>query len=204
MAAASGTLVTHRAKTGEFIMEQAWVASRGELTNATSADWQKIHAKFASGDLLQEQSAAADYNDDGTKEHFIDMMDAAAIDGTAERNITCPMFFINFMVERRRVNNRVPEDLLFGVYDGTTMFPVDQSFVSDQLRELKLIGSYKNRGSDGQALPKPASLEQTLSQKVGDNFTPWKKTMQKMPQDFQVRPRCNQTICKSWNFPQGH
>ncbi len=180
-----------RATRKSFGRTGALVYSRSQLANAKDPSCIKIYdVLFGTAEKLAQQSAVPDVDrdKDWAKRIFEDMLIMDAMQGSAERKHTCPMFFVNFLTQRKTGAEPVtPEEdrRLFGIYDDETILRTDQAVVSEIAIDIKMVGV--KHGVSKAKFPRPIELAQTISIKSGDSFLKWKMDDQEFPEDLVNR-----------------
>ena len=67
------------------------------------------------------------------------MLNPDAIHGTASRKYTCPLFFLNYLVQMRYSVADNVDNLLFGIYE--TFIPAKQELVSEIAININMVGA---------------------------------------------------------------
>ena len=84
-------------------MEDVITSSLSLMANTRIGDWSRLNKKFREDDFLSNQSAVpvSRRNDEEVRQHFTDMNTPEAINGSDQRTYACPMFFVNYLPQRR-------------------------------------------------------------------------------------------------------
>ncbi len=127
-----------------FEMKTAVVYSRSQLATSRDPSCVKIYSSlFNTAELLALQSVIpeADKDDAGAKLVFEDMLTPAALDGTTVRKHTCPMFFMNYLTQKKSsLEDDGDDSRLFGIYDNETLIPAQQDNVSEIAIDMEMVG----------------------------------------------------------------
>ena len=132
-----------RATRQPFTMVEAVILSRSQLASSEESSCVKIQARLNTPELLAKQSAVpeTERGQDGVKHLFEDMLTLGAIEGTAARKFKCPLFFVNFMAQRRaQMVDGDTDHRLFGIYDDETLIQAEQDAVSEIAIDIEMVG----------------------------------------------------------------
>ncbi len=169
-----------------FEMRPTMVYTRSQLATSVDPSCIKIYSNlFSTAELLTLQSAVpeADKNDAGAKRVFEDMLTPAALDGTTVRKHLCPMFFANFLTQKKSsLEDGGDDSRLFDIYDDETLIPTQQDDVSKIAVNMKMVGV--KHGLNKAEYPRPIDLAQTISIKLGDTYYKWKMDSQEFPAEL--------------------
>ena len=111
---------------------------------------------------------------------FEDMLSPDAMSGTETRKYGCPLFYINYLVSPRKdcIGDNVSE-LLFEDFDNRTFIKTEAASLVESAAELNMVRA--KTSSTEAHLPEPVSLQETLSQKSGDDYYKWGVEKQTFP-----------------------